>query len=303
MTKLIVTRLQHSAEGRREYRILIDGNQVGSIGPGQTVQFDLPPGHHELTARIGWCGSQRVGIEGGPDGAYHLTVGRDWRFQHLLRTIQLVIFLPLPVLTLFLSVDSQRLTFALGNGWFSTLIVPIAILPSVFGLARLAFWWDRTLCFQETRSQFLPDDQTPELPLKQPRCVRITIRGMMIAVAVVAVVLWAGIGWVQQGRRSHLRRQAELHASVEAIWRREEQAQNRQLADLLERRKQIAGLVRDAASNALLDLDRIAASARDSAAKHSARADYHDAMRRKYEHAIAERSFSVEPDPPPPRFP
>ena len=37
---------------------------------------------------------------------------------------------------------------------------------------------------------------------------------------------------------------------------------------------------------------------RQEAAKAAARADFHSALRRKYEQAAAERWFTVEPDPP-----
>ena len=45
---------------------------------------------------------------------------------------------------------------------------------------------------------------------------------------------------------------------------------------------------------------RFAASDRQEAAKAAARADFHAALRRKYEQAAAERWFTVEPDPPEP---
>ena len=44
-------------------------------------------------------------------------------------------------------------------------------------------------------------------------------------------------------------------------------------------------------------------SLRQSAARATARADYHAAMKRKYEEAAARRRLSVEPDPPEPPWP
>lgn len=47
----------------RKYRILIDGSRVGTIGPGEVVDFPLAPGPHRLKIRIDWCASPEVETE------------------------------------------------------------------------------------------------------------------------------------------------------------------------------------------------------------------------------------------------
>ncbi|MFI5882482.1 hypothetical protein [Streptomyces sp. NPDC051554] len=41
----------------RRYKVFIDDTQIGLIGRGQTLRFDLPAGPHRLQLRIAWCSS------------------------------------------------------------------------------------------------------------------------------------------------------------------------------------------------------------------------------------------------------
>ncbi|TDT95976.1 hypothetical protein EDD99_7818 [Streptomyces sp. 846.5] len=41
----------------RRYRVIIDDTQVGLIGRGQTLRFDVPAGAHQLQLKIDWCSS------------------------------------------------------------------------------------------------------------------------------------------------------------------------------------------------------------------------------------------------------
>ena len=41
----------------RRYKVFVDDTQVGLIGRGQTLRFDLPAGPHRLQLRIAWCAS------------------------------------------------------------------------------------------------------------------------------------------------------------------------------------------------------------------------------------------------------
>jgi hypothetical protein len=47
----------------REYRIFIDGQQVGDIKPGETEVFTLPPGRHELRLKIDWGSSEKLQVD------------------------------------------------------------------------------------------------------------------------------------------------------------------------------------------------------------------------------------------------
>ena len=279
MAKLLVTRPRHVGDGIRKYRILIDGDQVSSIGPGQTIQIDLPPGSHELTARIAWVGSQRVPIKGGPEATYHLIVGPNKHVLRLMVTAALLLTV-LPVgLSLFAPADPQLVTRIIRSGWVSVLIIPVIILPGLLPIAVLAFVRNHMLSFEASPSHDLQGQQVAELTRERPFRVRMTIRGMMIAVAIVAIVFWAGIEGVRRGRGSYFLRKAELHARLEAI-NREAQQKINQIADGIDQKKGNSVATRAVAN------------------KYAQIADYHDAMRRKYQQAASQRWFSVDPDPP-----
>ncbi|HEX3898998.1 MAG TPA: hypothetical protein VHW74_07480 [Mycobacteriales bacterium] len=46
------------ADRRRKYRILVDGEELGAIGRGDTIDIPLDPGRHSVWMRIDWTGSE-----------------------------------------------------------------------------------------------------------------------------------------------------------------------------------------------------------------------------------------------------
>jgi hypothetical protein len=44
----------------REYRLLIDGQKIGTIANGQLKEFELPSGQHTIIAKIDWCSSKEI---------------------------------------------------------------------------------------------------------------------------------------------------------------------------------------------------------------------------------------------------
>ncbi len=47
-------------DAARAYKVIIDGKEAGKILKGQTLQFDLAPGHHTLRLKIDWCSSREL---------------------------------------------------------------------------------------------------------------------------------------------------------------------------------------------------------------------------------------------------
>jgi len=58
----------------RDYRLLIDGQKIGSIGNAQTKEFEIPAGRHSLIAKIDWCSSQELSFEIDKDDSKTLLV-------------------------------------------------------------------------------------------------------------------------------------------------------------------------------------------------------------------------------------
>jgi hypothetical protein len=57
-----------------DYRILVDGDRVGTLGPGQTLVLGLPPGPHSVQGGLGRLTNTPVPFTAEPDAAVHFTV-------------------------------------------------------------------------------------------------------------------------------------------------------------------------------------------------------------------------------------
>lgn len=75
MGRLILSRSRHSSDSLRRFHVMLDGQRFASIDIGQSLVFDLPPGHHELLARIDWCRSNPLKIEVCPQRTEYVEVG------------------------------------------------------------------------------------------------------------------------------------------------------------------------------------------------------------------------------------
>lgn len=60
MAKLIIKRSSEYMNILRAIGIYLDGKKIGVISSGQTKEFDIDPGNHELKTRIDWCSSEPV---------------------------------------------------------------------------------------------------------------------------------------------------------------------------------------------------------------------------------------------------
>jgi hypothetical protein len=48
------------ADRLRAYKVIIDGNLVGEIRDGETKEFPISNGQHDLSLKIDWCGSNTI---------------------------------------------------------------------------------------------------------------------------------------------------------------------------------------------------------------------------------------------------
>lgn len=66
LNKMATIRLKRTSEYNnrlRDYKIFIDGQQVGTIANGETKDFPATVGQHIITAKIDWCSSPDISIE------------------------------------------------------------------------------------------------------------------------------------------------------------------------------------------------------------------------------------------------
>lgn len=57
---MVVHRRKAFADCLRNYKIFIDGSQVGKIKNGETWSVEVPDGKHTLRLKIDWCGSEEL---------------------------------------------------------------------------------------------------------------------------------------------------------------------------------------------------------------------------------------------------
>jgi hypothetical protein len=74
-SQILVTRpaVGYRDRGRR-YRIEVDDEEVGQIGPGEQLSISSSPGRHVVQARIDWSGSPRLIVNVAEGGSSHLVV-------------------------------------------------------------------------------------------------------------------------------------------------------------------------------------------------------------------------------------
>ncbi len=60
MASLTIVRDSGYADRLRKYKVIVDGIVVGEVGNGETKQFSISPGLHEVSLKIDWCGSKAV---------------------------------------------------------------------------------------------------------------------------------------------------------------------------------------------------------------------------------------------------
>ncbi|APG65018.1 hypothetical protein LPB136_06450 [Tenacibaculum todarodis] len=69
MTKIIIERSSEWNNKAREIGIYIDREKAGTINDGETQEYEVENGKHEIFAKIDWCRSQKIElntIEGKP---------------------------------------------------------------------------------------------------------------------------------------------------------------------------------------------------------------------------------------------
>ena len=59
----------------RDYKIFIDGQQVGTIANGETKDFPTTVGKHIVTAKIDWCSSPDISVDIKDNQTKNLKVG------------------------------------------------------------------------------------------------------------------------------------------------------------------------------------------------------------------------------------
>ena len=60
MAFLRIVRDSGYADRIRAYKVVVDGSTVGTIGDGETKEFLVSGGQHNVSLKIDWCGSNTI---------------------------------------------------------------------------------------------------------------------------------------------------------------------------------------------------------------------------------------------------
>ncbi len=74
---LILVRPKQWCDRLRNYRILVDGAEVGRLAPGAELRVELPEGEREIVAKIDWARSNRLRLDIRAGEATELEVGAN----------------------------------------------------------------------------------------------------------------------------------------------------------------------------------------------------------------------------------
>ena len=236
MAKLSITRpkmqrIEYAMPTRRRpgYEIVIDGRCVRWIEPGETIELELPSGRHQVRARSFIHGSQTDEIDCTPDEMRHFAVGFSSRWQklHLLAGVFMILSI-LPTTGISLSLSQQMRPGApatLDTVWLKVGMFSIAFLlaPALLFLVYvLVFYRNHVLDLLEIPARDLTHPQIAAFLRSQPFRLRITIRHLMIAVAILAVIIAVAMQWFRHEGSNEFERRARHHARLAALCRKYE---------------------------------------------------------------------------------
>lgn len=104
MATLRIRRNSEFNNKMRNFKIFIDGQQVGTIADGETKDFETTMGEHIITAKIDWCSSQDILVNVNHDQIIHLKL-TGYKYGQVLAPIGFGLIILHFLLSIFISVD------------------------------------------------------------------------------------------------------------------------------------------------------------------------------------------------------
>ncbi len=79
-SRIVLRRSSEWLNRARNLKVFIDGEQAGTIANGESKDFLLTPGHHNLTCKVDWCSSRDFGISLGENETAYLFVRSGMKY-------------------------------------------------------------------------------------------------------------------------------------------------------------------------------------------------------------------------------
>ena len=122
MAKLVISRKSQFINRANEFKIYLNGQELGVISSGETIELDIPEGKSIIKAKINWMGSQDLPISVKND---------ESKFISISGTNQPNIFMGLmSLMTLLILTIGRQM-----KADFPFLKVPVLIITSFFLIA------------------------------------------------------------------------------------------------------------------------------------------------------------------------
>jgi hypothetical protein len=93
-SRIVLTRSSEWMNRARSFKVLINGQQTGTIGNGASESFAVSPGSHKVSCKVDWCSSREFDINLQPGETAYLRVqsGMKYYWQFVLPMI-IVLFI------------------------------------------------------------------------------------------------------------------------------------------------------------------------------------------------------------------
>ncbi len=89
---IIIERTSQRANRMRSINIYDDKQLIGSVKNGETKEFSIAPGSHELSAKIDWCKTAPLKLTINPGEKITLSLGSDLTGLKQLAVLYYIIF-------------------------------------------------------------------------------------------------------------------------------------------------------------------------------------------------------------------
>ena len=94
MALLKIVRDSGYADRLRAYKVIVDGKTAGEIRNGETKEFPISRGQHDLLLKVDWCGSKNIQFTVADGDALTFDAKSNLRGPRLLLALWYSVFAP-----------------------------------------------------------------------------------------------------------------------------------------------------------------------------------------------------------------
>ena len=90
----------------RNYKVIINNEQVGIISEGEIKEYNVSPGTHTISTKIDWAGSKDIIVDLKENDVVNFKV-ENYTAKHWLISVYFIAFITLVHIVLFITIDFQ----------------------------------------------------------------------------------------------------------------------------------------------------------------------------------------------------